>query len=115
MSNYNQPQIFFPDEFDDQSVFEMSFKGWVNVKVDLGKEGQYLLTFINLARLQQELEDNVREGIPCLSEPGLVVLSEISLDSIRSAVLFLCQKNYFSHLLPSNQEGYSRPLWPIDS
>ena len=54
--------------------------------------------FIDLTRLSQELDDGIRSGTPYFSEPGLVVLPEVTTLTIHSSVEKLILEGYFDKM-----------------
>jgi hypothetical protein len=99
--------IHLPDGFDAQSEFEMPFRGYLpDVIVELVDGTRHRLTFVDLSRLEQTLEDNVSIGRPYYVEPGLVVLPEVTLATIEKAVHGLLEEGYFDrHRAPCHGDS----------
>ncbi len=96
--------VIFPEWYDDRAEFETPSKGWLpGVEVCLEDGSHYQLFFYDPVRLQQTLEDDAQAGRPYLAEPGLVVLPEVTTESIRRAVAGLYENGYFSHLKPTRK------------
>jgi hypothetical protein len=102
MSTHLQPYtLSFPQGYDEQAEFEAPFRGYLpDVVVELEDGTRHRLSFIDLARLEQALEDNARAGHPYFSEPGLVVLPEVSTGAIQQAVQDLWDEGYFDPRQP---------------
>jgi hypothetical protein len=100
MNANNYPKIIFPEGFNEQNLFELPSKGWVNIKVLLSDNISYSIFFIDPIRLQQDLDDILRSGEPCFAEPGLVILPEVTDDTIRASIQFLWRTNFFTNLKP---------------
>ncbi len=54
---------------------------------------------MDLSRLEQGLADNVRMGRAYYTEPGLVILPDVSTEAIHQAVQGLWNEGYF-HRIP---------------
>ena len=102
MATQTEPyMISFPEWYDERAEFETPSKGFLGgvvVRTDDGSS--YELYFTDPVRLQQTLEDDVQEGRPFYTEPGLVVLPEVTREAIRKAVAGLWQDGFFRHLKP---------------
>jgi hypothetical protein len=48
----------------------------------------------------KDMEEYVKLGTPFFSEPGLIILSEVTTETIRRAVKDLWQRGFFKHLKP---------------
>jgi hypothetical protein len=100
-STNNEVTISFPEDFDAREEFEMTFRGYLaDVMVRLPDGGIYKLTFIDVTRLGQTLEDDTALGRPYYAEPGLVVLPEVTRGAIQRAIDGLRHDAYFQHLKP---------------
>jgi hypothetical protein len=93
--------VHFPEGYDRRREHETPLKGYLgDVVVQLEDGSRYKLYFIDPVRLQQTLADDVERGRPFYTEPGLVVLPEVSTEAIRKAVSGLVRDGYFQHLKP---------------
>jgi hypothetical protein len=93
--------ISFPEGYDSQAEFETPFRGYLrDVIVQLADGSRYQLYFIDLARLEQSLADNVQGGRPFYTEPGLVILPEVTTQAIREVVQGLWKEGYFRLIKP---------------
>jgi hypothetical protein len=103
MSTQVEPfTIVFPKWYDARAEFETTAKGFLRgVEVWLENGLHHTLFFIDPVRLQQDLEADAQEGRPYYAEPGMVVLPEITADSVRRAVAGLWRDSYFKSLPPS--------------
>jgi hypothetical protein len=96
-----EPEVLFPEGFDDRWEYEMPLKGYLNevtVRIDSGPS--YLVNFINPVRLSQDLEEEIKSGRAYFTEPGLIVLPEVTRTAILSAVKSLWNEGYFENLKP---------------
>jgi hypothetical protein len=82
--------------FDERDAAEMPMKGWRgDVWAELGDGSRHRLTFYDLARLTQTLEDDRRAGRPFFSEPGLVILPHVTLAAMEQAARALAADGFF--------------------
>jgi hypothetical protein len=91
-------RIIWPDDFDERAAFEMPFKGWLNTFVELDEGYRYSVHFTDPVRLQQDLDEDVNLGKPYFAEPGLIILPEVTVEAIESAVQRLWEQGFFAHL-----------------
>jgi hypothetical protein len=95
MADKSYPNIAFPEGFDERAEAEMQLKGWVTIYVEIEPDRKVELYISDIVRLKQDLEEAVRNGEPCFSQLGLVVIPEVTLPNIKRAVDFLWHQNYF--------------------
>jgi len=97
MSTHVQPYtLSFPQGYDEQAEFEAPFRGYLrDVIVEMENGSCHQLSFIDLVRLEQNLADNARTERPYYTEPGLVILAEVSTEAIHLAVQGLWDEGYF--------------------
>ncbi len=107
MSTHVQPfTVSFPEGYDEQAEFEAPFRGYLtDVIVQLDDGSRRRLSFLDLARLEQNLVANVQRGRAYYAEPGLVILPEVSTEAIHKAVQGLWEEGYFAR---SDPEGAGR-------
>jgi hypothetical protein len=97
----NSVTVTFPEWFDARAEHEAASKGFLpEVCVVLGDGSRYRLYFIDPVRLRQTLEDDAANGRPYFTEPGLVVVPEVTTATIRQVVPHLVEERYFTHLKP---------------
>lgn len=95
------PIVIFPDWYDDRAKAETPLKGWLSqVVVEVEDGSRYPVSFIDPVRLQQDMEEYAKQGTCYFSEPGLIVLSEVTTNAVRQAVVELWRQGYFEHLKP---------------
>lgn len=105
MPSHNYARIIFPSGFDDRAAFEMPMKGWVSAHVEVEDGVRYAVSFFDPVRLQQELEGDAKRGQPYFAEPGLIVLPEVTVAAIESAVQSLWQQRFFALLKAEHSEA----------
>jgi predicted DNA-binding WGR domain protein len=97
--------VVFPTWYDDRAEAEAPAKGYLSgVEVCLAGD-RYRLYFIDPVRLQQTLDDDARDGRPFFTEPNLVVLPEVTTESIHEAVKGLVRDGYLPQLKPITNGG----------
>jgi hypothetical protein len=93
--------ISFPDGYDGRLEFETPSKGYLrDVMVHLDDGSSYKLFFIDPIRLQQDLQADVANGREHYAQPGMVVLPEVTTESIQKAVAGLLRESFFEQLKP---------------
>lgn len=93
--------VHLPSYFDDRVEAEMWPRGYLNdVEVELQDGTRHYLSFIDLVRLQQEASADFADGVACFTEPGLVVVPEVTLTGIRRAIERLYEEGYFRRATP---------------
>jgi len=96
-----RPTIDFPEGYHDRRELETPAKGWLGDVVVRFEEGpRYKVFFYDPVRLQQDLAAEAESGRPYVAEPGLIVLPEVSTESIRKAVEQLAGEGFFDELRP---------------
>lgn len=93
--------IVFPEWYDSRSEYETPLKGYLpDVEVRLDDGSRYKLYFTDPVRLQQTLDEDAAAGRPYYTEPGLIVLPEVTTQAIQRAVQGLLREGYFQTLKP---------------
>lgn len=100
MQETGYPQILFPNGFDERIAFEAFSKGWICATVILPDGHRYVFLFVDPPRLQQDIHEQFESGASCFTEPGLVVIPEVTNTAIEKAVQFLWKHGSFAHLKP---------------
>ena len=102
MSTHVQPfTLSFPEGYDAQAEFEAPFRGYLtDVIVQFDDGSRHRLSFIDPARLEQNLAANVQMGRAYYAETGLVILPEVSTEAIQKAVHGLWEDGFFTRCDP---------------
>ena len=74
------PRLILRDDFNERDAFEITQKGWFSASI--------------------ELEDYVKDGQPCLAEPNLIVVPEVTIAAIQESVRFLWQTGFLENIKP---------------
>jgi hypothetical protein len=105
MKTRNGPRVIFPVGFDERAAVEAPLKGWLSAQVELEDGCRYAVYFSDPIRLQQDVDDAVQNGRPCFAEPGLIIVPEVTVQSIEAAVQFLWKQGFFASLRADQSEG----------
>lgn len=101
MPDGDYPKLVFAAAFDDRSQYEARARGWVGgACVQTADGATYRVTFYDTVRLAQDLEYEVDSGRMCIAEPGLIVLPEVTLENMETAIRSLVEEGYFDNLKP---------------
>lgn len=80
-------QIFFPNWYDERGEWEAREKGWLQgVEIRFANGNARPLFFYDPVRLAQDLDAETGLGRPYISQPGMVVIPEVTRDAILVAV-----------------------------
>jgi hypothetical protein len=92
-------KLLLREPFDERTAWEVSSKGWYNgATVELPDGSRYPVFFYDPVRLAQDLQAEVSLDRPCLAEPAMVVVPEITEAAMRAAVEYLYEQCWFEHL-----------------
>lgn len=101
MEASSYPKLHLPEWFDERAEFETTFKGYLNdVEVELEDGDRYRVFFIDPTRLRQDLEEEVRLGMPYFAEVGMIVLPEVTINNAKAAIKSLLEDGFFASLKP---------------
>jgi hypothetical protein len=94
------PRLILQDWQDgDDELIKM--KGWFcHNFVELENGDRYQICFYDHVRLGQELEENNRAGRPFFIENALIILTEVTLENIRAAIIQAENDGFFRSLKP---------------
>jgi len=94
-------ELIFPAAYEGQWEEERIYKGWLTgVKIRFPTGECYVLTFVDMHRLGQMVEDRAAEGCGYYAEPGLIIVSEVSRTHVDAAVRGLVKESFFDSLRP---------------
>lgn len=93
--------IQFPAWYDELAETEMYNQGRLTgVVVQLADGRRYPLAFMDSVRVKDEAHERFEQGQACLTEPGLVIVPEVTREAMVRAVAHLLEIGYFDHLKP---------------
>jgi hypothetical protein len=98
MKTRSGPRVIFPEGFDERATFETPLKGWLKAQVELEDGCRYAVYFSDPIRLQQDVDEAVKSERPCFTEPGLIIVPEVTVQAIQDAVQFLWKQGFFASL-----------------
>ncbi|MGD9128465.1 MAG: hypothetical protein PVH19_13900 [Planctomycetia bacterium] len=91
--------IFFEYSLDENIIYELGQKGWCCAQLVVSKKVICPLTFYDPIRLQQDFEAEIECGNHYLFVPNIIVIPEINISNMKSAVESLFQSGELDHLL----------------
>lgn len=108
--------VFAQGVDSERSIVEAQSRGYLShVMVEIDGSRFFAVFFYDPIRLQQDLQESAKHGRPFVADPGMIVLPELTLDAMQSAVQCLCQERYFEHLVELSPEQLERTNslhWP---
>jgi hypothetical protein len=101
MHENEYPKLLFDTPFDERAQFEAEARGYLsNVYVQQSDGATYAVVFYDCVRLAQDLEYEVSAGRSCVADAGMIVLPEVTLEHMRTAVGRLSEEGFFDHFRP---------------
>jgi hypothetical protein len=99
--NTANPRIVFEGGFDERAAHEAEARGYrAGVYVEFDDRRRYEVVFYDPVRLVQDLKDEVDEGNPFISAPGLIILPDVTLSNMQAAIAKLVRERYFESIVP---------------
>ncbi|MGL6196937.1 MAG: hypothetical protein ACRC2T_19155 [Thermoguttaceae bacterium] len=93
--------LVFVGGFIDRDNFEMPLKGYRgDVYLEIEKEINYPLFFYDPTRIGQDVDYDEKNGKPCVAEPGMIVICEVTLKNIIKSVKYLLHEGFFDRQKP---------------
>jgi hypothetical protein len=115
-TKYSTPELRFVREFSDKDAFEAQARGYLShVMVEFDGGRIYPIFFYDVVRLQQDLEESVKQGRRFIADAGMIVLEEITPESMKAAVEQLGREGFFDRLTPMTKDDVlsaSPYQWP---
>lgn len=94
-------KLVFLNSFDDLAAREARDRGYLShVYVEAEDGSRYPVFFYDPVRLKQDLEEMTRHGRPCIGDPGMIIVPEVTLECMNKAITILAQEGFFSYLQP---------------
>lgn len=92
----NFVKLVFEGGFDERDEWEAQVRGYrSHVRAELDDGSLHPLTFYDIARLSQTLEDECASGRMFFAEPGLVIVAEVTLANMERAARVLASEGFF--------------------
>lgn len=99
MQEGNHAALSFTCDFDERAQWEVQQKGWFDqALVHLPDGSRVRVCFWDPVRLSQDLETDLKMGSACIAEPGMIVISQVTLENMKAAVEELYHRGYFNQL-----------------
>jgi hypothetical protein len=90
--------LYFEYGFNEQDAHEARLRGYrSHVWVDVDDGSSYPVAFFDATRLSQELASEAQAGRPFLAEPGLIVVTEVTLENMEAAARKLVEEGFFEN------------------
>jgi|ERR1700730_8141750 hypothetical protein len=99
MEEANHATLSFACDFDERTAWEVRQKGWFEQAIVHLPDGNKVpVCFWDPGRLSQDLETDLKLGKTCISEPGMIVIPEVTAENMKAAVEELYHRGYFNQL-----------------
>lgn len=86
----------FTYPFGEREAYEAEARGFLAYAVVETPSGQVIpVTFWDVVRLRQDLEEETAAGKPFLAQPGMIVLESVTLPNMQRAVEELFAEGFF--------------------
>ena len=94
-------RLVFLHAFDERAAMEARDRGYLSyVAAELENGSQHALVFYDPVRLNQDLEEESKLRHPCVANPGMVVIPEVTIEYMNKAVAILAEEGFFNYLQP---------------
>jgi hypothetical protein len=91
-------RLIFLNGWTDEDAESARDRGYLShVLVETSDTLLYPVTFYDATRLVQDLEEQGKQGAGFIADPAMIVLAEITLETMEGAVRTLCAQGYFRH------------------
>jgi hypothetical protein len=108
MTSAKFARLIFEHGFGERDEIETPMRGYrSHVWVELTDGSKHPVTFFDGVRLKQELDQEAASGRPFVAEPGLIVLTEVTLETMEHAARTLADEGFFSLREAATSEGSS--------
>jgi hypothetical protein len=92
MTHRTLVRLDFEDGFDENETVVRGYRSHVWAELDDGS--RYALTFYAIERLSQTLDDERSAGRPFFTDPGLVIVPEVTLANMEAAARALAAEGF---------------------
>jgi hypothetical protein len=88
--------------FDERAAFEVEQKGWYDGAIAKLSDGRrFALSFIDPARLAEDIRFDFTRGQKCVVFRHLVVIPSVTLTQMETAVHYLYDTGEFERMVPT--------------
>ena len=108
-------KLVFAFDVTERDLSEARDRGYLaHVMVRLDDSLLFPVFFYDIVRLGQDLTEMAQHGQPFIADPGMIVLQEITVQTMEDTIEQLADRNYFKYLVPTNMEIIRRASgeWP---
>lgn len=92
------PTLRFTHPFDEREAFEAHARGYLGFgTVDVTEDRSIPVVFYDSARLLQDLELEAERGRAFIADPGMIVLTVVTRETMEGAVVRLFEEGFFNH------------------
>ena len=96
MTSAKFSRLIFEYGFGERDEIETPMRGYrSHVWVELADGSKHPVTFFDTVRLKQELEQEAAGGRPFVGETGLIVLTEVTRETMEGAARTLADEGFF--------------------
>lgn len=96
-------KLVFEGGFTELDAFNAVGAGYCAAVVEWNDGSRHPVLFYDPMRIEQNLQEEAKQGTPFIAEPSMIVLPEVSLDNMKAAVAALDSQGFFSHLAKANR------------
>jgi len=98
-------QIVFLHEFTEVDALDARDRGYLShVLIETADGSMFPVSFYDPTRLQQDLEEETRQGRKFIAEPGMIIIPEIVIELMEAAARRLCDEGFFRYMRPVDRE-----------
>jgi hypothetical protein len=92
-------RLVFEHGMDEHDEAEAQMRGYrSHVWVEMSDGTRHRITFFDPVRLTQELEQETKLGRPFVSEPGLIIVPDVTREHMETAARTLADEGFFASL-----------------
>jgi hypothetical protein len=102
----NRHVLVLPVDFDDYA-WEIEAKGWFNDAVVMYEGEKYRITFYDVARLSQDIEEAL-SAHAAFVEKNIVILNSVTREAMEHAIEFIAASDCFTRLKPEENSRNNR-------
>jgi hypothetical protein len=100
MNGPDEPTLSFDCDFDENDAADIEQKGYFQHAIANLPDGRRVrLSFWDPVRLSQDLETEKAQGRICIAEPGLIVVPDVTVENMLTAIKEIYRRGYFDRIL----------------
>lgn len=91
-------RLVFLNGWTDDDAESARDRGYLShVLVETSDALLYPVTFYDATRLGQDLEEQAKQGAGFIADPAMIVLTEVTAETMEGAARTLCSQGFFRH------------------